>query len=447
MSDMATRALLIGNWEYTDPDRMLRPLKGPKNDLQVLRQALAHPEYGLFNDEDITVLENAPTPTIATTLLSFVQNAGRGVILLIYYSGHVERLSRGYLGLCGVEVQYSSREAQTFSTDQLRGWIENYQRSASTVIILDYCYAGQFKGTLMDDLLGESFGQGTSVLSNGGNEPSPDALHDDKPSPFTEVLAELLVEPELVPKRGSYLSADDLYDALLNHEPKLLPPPRRNLQAEGGVPLARRPVREKPSVATKGLRGYQPDQKAQSQPDVDQQTKRDADAAAARVAESQGKHAAQEQALYVRRTKIFLCYRREDTQWPARSIYESLSVKYGRERVFRDIDSTPAGVKYSTWIESRVGQCSVMVVLIGDAWSSAKDSAGRRRLELPNDWVRQEIEAALRRNIPIVPVRVQGARMHLTKNCLLRSLVLQITNPQKSQTLGGTLTLEGLSKR
>jgi hypothetical protein len=121
--------------------------------------------------------------------------------------------------------------------------------------------------------------------------------------------------------------------------------------------------------------------------------------------------APQPPAPQLRWPKIFLCYRREDTQWAARSIYETLSAKYGHERVFRDIDSTPAGVKYSTWIESRVGQCNVMVVLIGDGWSSARDDTGQRRLDLPQDWVRQEIEAALKRNIPIIPVRVQGARM------------------------------------
>jgi hypothetical protein len=111
------------------------------------------------------------------------------------------------------------------------------------------------------------------------------------------------------------------------------------------------------------------------------------------------------------RPKIFLCYRREDTQGFARGIYESLASKYGHEQVFRDIDSTPAGVKYSIWIESRVGQCSVMIVLIGGTWLSAKDRAGQRRLDLPEDWVRQEIEAALKRDIPIIPVRVQGAPM------------------------------------
>jgi hypothetical protein len=109
--------------------------------------------------------------------------------------------------------------------------------------------------------------------------------------------------------------------------------------------------------------------------------------------------------------KIFLCYRREDTQGFARGIFESLAGKYGRESVFRDIDSTPAGVMYSTWIETKVGQCSVMVVLIGGGWLSVKDRAEQRRLDSPGDWVRQEIEAALRRHIPIIPVCVQGARM------------------------------------
>jgi len=112
-----------------------------------------------------------------------------------------------------------------------------------------------------------------------------------------------------------------------------------------------------------------------------------------------------------RRAKIFLCYRREDTQGFARSIYDRLAEKYGQEQVFRDIDSTPLGVKFSTWIQSRVDQCDVMIVLIGNSWSSAKDQAGQRRLDLPKDWVRQEIEAALTQEIPIIPVRVQGALM------------------------------------
>jgi TIR domain len=132
-----------------------------------------------------------------------------------------------------------------------------------------------------------------------------------------------------------------------------------------------------------------------------------------RLAEARQQHrlATLQAGAQLREPKIFLCYRREDTQGFARGMYERLARKYGPEQVFRDIDSTPAGFRFSMWIESMVGQCSVMVVLIGNAWSSALDHTGKRRLDLPKDWVRQEIEIALKRDIPIIPVRVQGAPM------------------------------------
>lgn len=133
--------------------------------------------------------------------------------------------------------------------------------------------------------------------------------------------------------------------------------------------------------------------------------------AAAPVTEAPAERETRIQASQLERPKIFLCYRREDTQGFARGIYERLVGEYGHEQVFRDIDSTPAGVRFSTWIESRVSQCSVMIVLIGHVWSSAKNPRGQRRLDLPKDWVRQEIEAALTRDIPIIPVRVQGTPM------------------------------------
>jgi hypothetical protein len=52
-----------------------------------------------------------------------------------------------------------------------------------------------------------------------------------------------------------------------------------------------------------------------------------------------------------------------------------------------------------------------MIVLIGTGWLSASNNAGQRRLDLSNDWVRQEIEAALTQDTPIIPVRIQGAPM------------------------------------
>ena len=49
-----------------------------------------------------------------------------------------------------------------------------------------------------------------------------------------------------------------------------------------------------------------------------------------------------------------------------------------------------------------------MLVLIGPKWLEITDAHGRRRLDDPHDWIRQEISTALRRGIRVVPVLIDG---------------------------------------
>jgi hypothetical protein len=51
----------------------------------------------------------------------------------------------------------------------------------------------------------------------------------------------------------------------------------------------------------------------------------------------------------------------------------------------------------------------VFLSLIGKSWLTAKDTSGQRRLDDPADFVRIETGAALKRDIPVIPVLVQGA--------------------------------------
>jgi TIR domain len=108
---------------------------------------------------------------------------------------------------------------------------------------------------------------------------------------------------------------------------------------------------------------------------------------------------------------IFLSYRRGDTQWAARGIYDRLVNRYGHQNVFRDLDAIPPGVRFREFIEKKISESDVFILLIGKAWASYKDETGRRRLDLPRDPVRVELETALRLAIPIIPVRVEGAPM------------------------------------
>ena len=62
-------------------------------------------------------------------------------------------------------------------------------------------------------------------------------------------------------------------------------------------------------------------------------------------------------------------------------------------------------------ITSAVGSCDVLLTLIGNEWLTITDADGQRRLDDPDDFVRLEIEAALTRNVRVIPILVEGAQM------------------------------------
>src|SRR6185295_8357831 len=84
---------------------------------------------------------------------------------------------------------------------------------------------------------------------------------------------------------------------------------------------------------------------------------------------------------------------------------------FGPNSVFFDIDNIPLGVDFREYIGNAVGQCDVLLVIIGDQWMGATDSNGKRRIDDPSDYVRIEVESALKRNIPVIPVLVEEATM------------------------------------
>jgi hypothetical protein len=100
---------------------------------------------------------------------------------------------------------------------------------------------------------------------------------------------------------------------------------------------------------------------------------------------------------------IFLSYRRKDTQDVAGRLFDALVEYFGRQRVFKDVDSIPIGSEFRRFIVEQIAQ-SIVVVLIGPLWASS-------RLDDPNDFVRMEIESALELNVPIVPTLVTNAQM------------------------------------
>ena len=109
--------------------------------------------------------------------------------------------------------------------------------------------------------------------------------------------------------------------------------------------------------------------------------------------------------------RIFISYRREDTAYPAGWLYDRLASRYGDGKIFKDVDSIELGDDFVEVITNAVGNCDVLLALVGDEWLTITDADGRRRLDDPNDFVRLEIEAALTRNVRVIPILVDGSRM------------------------------------
>lgn len=108
---------------------------------------------------------------------------------------------------------------------------------------------------------------------------------------------------------------------------------------------------------------------------------------------------------------IFISYRRDDTEGQAGRLFEDLSDVFGPEMVFMDVAGIQPGIDFRRAIEQQTASCGVLLALIGRNWLTITNADGKRRLDDLNDVVRFETASALRRDIPVIPVLVQGSRM------------------------------------
>lgn len=109
--------------------------------------------------------------------------------------------------------------------------------------------------------------------------------------------------------------------------------------------------------------------------------------------------------------QIFICYRRDDSAAFAGRIYDRLSQKFGRSAIFKDVDSIPLGANFKTHLDSVVKRCDVVLVLVGERWLEPNKATNQPRINDPRDFVRIELESALKRDIPVIPVLIEDAEM------------------------------------
>jgi hypothetical protein len=110
--------------------------------------------------------------------------------------------------------------------------------------------------------------------------------------------------------------------------------------------------------------------------------------------------------------KIFLSYRRADSQVTAGRMAQFLDGLPAVEAVFLDVDDIGIGENYEDRIRRTLAQASHVFLLIGPQWAGPTEGApGRARIFDADDVVRQETRIALRSEARLVPVLIDEARM------------------------------------
>jgi len=114
---------------------------------------------------------------------------------------------------------------------------------------------------------------------------------------------------------------------------------------------------------------------------------------------------------------IFISYRRSDSREFCIRMAAELKRYFGSNTIFFDQTTIVPGTKWPQEIREAVGTAKVVLVVIGSQWLQARDErSGKRRIDIPEDWVREEVSHALKRKrdgekVEIIPILIGDTQM------------------------------------
>ena len=109
--------------------------------------------------------------------------------------------------------------------------------------------------------------------------------------------------------------------------------------------------------------------------------------------------------------RIFFSYRRTNLRL-VDHLHEKFLAAFKPGAIFLDRQDIGPGAMFPDLLREAVDQAVVVLAIIEPTWISIQDERTlSRRLELEDDWVRQELERALANGTTIIPVLVDGANI------------------------------------
>lgn len=197
------RALIIGNNNYADPDRLWQPLQTAVSDSRAVADILST-EYGFT---DVTVVEDASRRDILVSLRNLADRVQPNDSVLLYYAGHGfldEENSRGYwVPVDGIGTDHTTFVRNSTIRDELSIIASRVQH---TLLLSDSCFSGTLlrdgnrgansadTGTAYYEKISQK--KSAQIIAAGGVEYVDDNYRQSGHSPFTYFLLNELASNE-----------------------------------------------------------------------------------------------------------------------------------------------------------------------------------------------------------------------------------------------------------
>lgn len=231
------RALLVANSTFPNDPHNFPELRGPRNDPLLLRGALCNEHHGLFVEDDVRVVLDRVAAENMAEAEDFFYSATRVDTLLLYYTGHGRLDLNNQLFLCGQNSRIDRLLSTAIKASDLQAMIDA-SAAAATIIVLDCCHSGAFKG---GGIAGRLTGRGRFVITScRTGELANDAHAVDEASMFTHHLTRGLLGEAVDQDGDGYIDLDDTYRYVYNcltSEGRQIP--ERRFAGIGDIPIAR----------------------------------------------------------------------------------------------------------------------------------------------------------------------------------------------------------------
>ncbi len=114
---------------------------------------------------------------------------------------------------------------------------------------------------------------------------------------------------------------------------------------------------------------------------------------------------------FLRAKKIFISYRREDTDASCGRLYDYLKQSIDKEALFKDVIDIKTGSNIEEEINYYLNKSDIFFIIIGRNFTKLKSNNGKKRIFEDEDWVRLEISTAISLKKKIFPILVDNAKM------------------------------------